>query len=58
MGGATTGFVGWLVRQAVVRDAPAAPLTVPWLALAGMVLACAVVVVAAGVAGARAATRE
>lgn len=58
VGGAITGFVGWLVRQAVVRDAPAAPLTVPWLPLAGLVLACAVVVVAAGVAGARAATRE
>lgn len=58
VGGAVTGYVGWFVRQAVLRDVPAAPLTVPWPPLAGMVAACVVVVVAAGVAGARAATRE
>lgn len=58
VGGAIVGFVGWLVRQAVVRDVPDAPLTVPWLPLAGIVVTCVVVVVAAGVAGARAATRE
>ncbi|MFI2488704.1 FtsX-like permease family protein [Promicromonospora kroppenstedtii] len=58
VGGSITGFVGWLVRQAVVREVPAAPLTIPWLPFAGIVAACAVVLVAAGVAGARAATRE
>jgi putative ABC transport system permease protein len=58
VGGAVTGFVGWFIRQAVVRDVPAAPLTIPWLPLAGTVAACVLVVVAAGVAGARAATRE
>ncbi|MDR7385510.1 FtsX-like permease family protein [Promicromonospora iranensis] len=58
VGGAVTGFVGWFIRQAVMRDVPAAPLTIPWLPLAGMVAACVLVVLAAGVAGARAATRE
>src|SRR5690606_36422836 len=30
LGGAVAGFVGWFVRQAVVREVPQAPLTVPW----------------------------
>ena len=58
VGASITGFVGWFVRQAVVREVPAAPLTIPWLPFAGIVAACAVVMIAAGVAGARAATRE
>lgn len=58
LGGAVAGFVGWFVRQAVVREVPQAPLTVPWLPLAGIVAACAVVLVAAAVAGARTVARE
>ncbi|HEV6952299.1 MAG TPA: FtsX-like permease family protein [Promicromonospora sp.] len=58
LGGAVAGFVGWFVRQAVVREVPQAPLTVPWLPLAGIVAACAVVLVAAAAAGARTAARE
>ncbi|GGR39686.1 putative ABC transport system permease protein [Nocardioides luteus] len=52
VGGAITAFTGWLVRQAVVRDVPDAPLTFPWQALAGITAACAVVLLAAAVAGA------
>jgi len=58
VGGAITGYVGWLVRQAVVREVPDAPLTIPWLPLAGIVVACAVVVLAAAVTGARTAARD
>lgn len=52
VGGAVTGFTAWLVRQAVVRDVPDAPLTFPWQALSGITAACLVVLLAAAVAGA------
>ncbi|OIJ25104.1 hypothetical protein UG56_019520 [Nocardioides luteus] len=52
VGGAIAAFTGWLVRQAVVRDVPDAPLTVPWQALSGITAACLVVLLAAAVAGA------
>ncbi|MFE6509667.1 FtsX-like permease family protein [Nocardioides sp. NPDC057767] len=52
VGGAIAGFTGWLVRQAVVRDVPDAPLTFPWQALSGITAACLVVLLAAAVAGA------
>ncbi|MER6937770.1 FtsX-like permease family protein, partial [Nocardioides sp. NPDC000441] len=52
VGGAVTGFTGWLMRQAVVRDVPEAPLTFPWQALSGITAACLVVLLAAAVAGA------
>ncbi|WP_328530311.1 FtsX-like permease family protein [Nocardioides sp. NBC_00368] len=52
VGGAITGFTGWLVRQAVVRDVPDAPLTFPWQALSGITAACLMVLLAAAVAGA------
>lgn len=52
VGGAVTGFTGWLMRQAVVRDVPGAPLTFPWQALSGITAACLVVLLAAAVAGA------
>ncbi|EGD44369.1 putative membrane protein, partial [Nocardioidaceae bacterium Broad-1] len=52
VGGAIAGFTGWLVRQAVVRDVPDAPLTLPWQALSGITAACLVVLLAAAVAGA------
>lgn len=52
VGGAITVFTGWLVRQAVVRDVPDAPLTFPWEALSGITAACLVVLLAAAVAGA------
>jgi putative ABC transport system permease protein len=52
VGGAITAFTGWLVRQAVVRDVPDAPLTFPWEALSGITAACLVVLLAAAVAGA------
>ncbi|MEU0269118.1 FtsX-like permease family protein [Nocardioides sp. NPDC006303] len=52
VGGAATGFTGWLLRQAVVRDVPGAPLTFPWQALSGITAACVVVLLAAAVAGA------
>ncbi|MFE7226027.1 FtsX-like permease family protein [Nocardioides sp. NPDC057577] len=52
VGGAITGFTGWLMRQAVVRDVPEAPLTFPWQPLSGITAACLVVLLAAAVAGA------
>jgi putative ABC transport system permease protein len=58
VGGGVTGFVGWVVRQAIVRDVADAPLTVPWLPLGGVALACALLVLAAAATGSRAAARS
>ncbi len=56
-GGGITLLVGWIIRQAIARDVADAALTVPWAELAGVVGACAVLVLAAAAAGARATTR-
>ncbi|WP_205474186.1 FtsX-like permease family protein [Nocardioides sp. SYSU D00038] len=57
VGAAVVVLVGWLVRHATTRDVGGVAMTVPWLPLGAVALTCAVLVVAAALVGARAATR-
>jgi cell division protein FtsX len=52
-GAAVCVLVAVIIRSAIVRDVPHAPLTVPWLPLLGTGLAAAVVVLGAAGLGAR-----
>lgn len=54
VGGAITGFVGWLIRYAITRDVAAVTLTVPWLPLGAIVVVCTgLALVAAAVGSAK-----
>jgi putative ABC transport system permease protein len=39
-GAAVTGYVGWLVRSAIVRDVGPVPMTVPWAPLLTVLAVC------------------
>jgi putative ABC transport system permease protein len=53
VGGATTGFTGWLVRHAITEQIAGVPITVPWLALIAIGATCAALTLAAALLGAR-----
>lgn len=56
LGGLTTGFLGWLVRRTVTADLAGtgvdASMTIPWLPLVAIVLACVGLALTAATAGA------
>lgn len=56
LGGLTTAYLGWLVRRTVTADlvgtGVAVPMTIPWLPLVAIVLACIGLALAAAAAGA------
>lgn len=58
VGGAVTGFVGWLIRYATTQDVADVTLTIPWLPLAAIGATCLGLAVLAALVGARAATRR
>lgn len=55
LGGGTTVFLGWLVRQAIARDLAGHPvdLTIPWLPLASVAGTCVGLALVAALAGSR-----
>ncbi len=54
VGAAVTGYVGWLVRSAIVRDLGPVPMTVPWLPLLTVLAVClGLALLAAGVGSRR-----
>jgi putative ABC transport system permease protein len=53
LGGAVTAYTGWLVRTAIVRDLPEAPLTLPWPALTAVLATGLGLTLVAAAAGAR-----
>jgi putative ABC transport system permease protein len=57
LGALTIGFLGWLVRRAVTTDLAGTgvdvPMTIPWLPMLGIVLACIGLTLAAATAGVR-----
>lgn len=58
LGGLVTASVGGLLRYAIARDVPGAPLTVPWLPLAAIAATCLGLALVAAVVGARVAVRQ
>jgi hypothetical protein len=48
-----TAYVGWLVRAAIVRQAPAAAMTLPWVPLAAVLAVCLGLTLVAAAVGAR-----
>jgi putative ABC transport system permease protein len=53
VGGAVVGLVGGVVRQAITRDVAGAELTVPWLSLTWIAIACLGLTLLAAYVGAR-----
>ena len=53
VGAAVTGYVGWLVRSAIVRDLGPVPMTVPWLPLLTVLAVCLGLALLAAVVGSR-----
>jgi len=61
LGGATMALLGWLVRRATTADLAAgidAPITIPWLPLAGIGVTCLLLTAAAATATAGIRTRK
>ncbi|MFC6148886.1 FtsX-like permease family protein [Mumia xiangluensis] len=58
VGGAVTGFVGWLIRQAVTRDVGAVGMTIPWLPLLAILGTCLGLTLVAALVGSRRITRS
>jgi putative ABC transport system permease protein len=57
LGGAVTAYVGWLVRGSIARQVPDAPLTLPWLPLAAVLVTCLGLTLVAAAAGTRGGSR-
>jgi putative ABC transport system permease protein len=53
LGAAVTGYVGWLVRSAIVRDLGSVSMTVPWLSLLSVLTVCLGLAMLAALAGSR-----
>lgn len=51
VGGAVTGFVGWLIRFATTRDVAGVAMTVPWLPLTAIAVVCAGLALVAALVG-------
>jgi hypothetical protein len=48
-----TAYTGWLVRSSIVRQAPDAAMTLPWLPLFAVLAVCLGLTLAAAAVGAR-----
>jgi putative ABC transport system permease protein len=53
VGCVVVGWTGWLVRAAIDRDLPGAPMTIPWPALTGVLGLCLVLTLVAAAVGPR-----
>jgi len=53
VGAAVTGYIGWLVRSAIVRDLGPVPMTVPWLLLLTVLGVCLGLAMLAALVGSR-----
>ena len=58
LGGLTAAGLGWTIRHAITQAVPGSVMTIPWAALASIVVTALLLALAAGLAGSAAATRH